>query len=187
MTATGNAAETELWTGADVYYAPLGTVGPTDLTADWAAAWLPLGLLDGSDGIDEKRDQSTSENYAWGGLLYRRTVSKQKRSFTFTALEDNDNVFLLANPGSTTASATGVRSRTIKTPVSGTRFALGLELRDGDRIKRVTIPTCEVDSVDDVKASETDPTVYKFTVDVYPAADGTLYSSIETDPEGADS
>jgi hypothetical protein len=183
MTATGNAAETELWTGADVFYAPIGTAGPTDLTTEWAAAWLPLGLLDGDDGITESRDQSTSENYAWGGILYRRTVSKQKRSFAFTALEDNDNVFKLANPGSTTATATGVRTRTVMTPVAGTRFALGMELRDGTRIKRRIIPTCEVDSVDDVKDSETDPTVFKITVDVYPATDGTLYTTIETDPE----
>lgn len=182
MAATGNVDETELWTGADIFYAPVGTAGPTDLTTEWAVAWLPLGLLDGDDGISESRDATTSENYAWGGILYRRTVSKQKRQFVFTALEDNDNVYLLANPGSTSSTLTGVRTRISKVPVSGSRFALGFELRDGANIKRRIVPTCEVDSVDDIKESETDPTVFKITVTVYPAADGTLYTTLETDP-----
>lgn len=183
MASTGNVEETELWTGADIYYAPLATTGPADLTTEWTAEWKALGLLDGDDGISESRDATTSENYAWGGILFRRTVSKQKRQFVFTALEDNDNVYLLANPGSSSTSATGVRTRISKVPVSGDRFALGFELRDGSRVKRRIVPTCEVDSVDDIKESESDPTVYKITVTVYPAADGTLYTTIETDPE----
>lgn len=180
---SGNTKETELWTGADVYIAPLATAGPDDLTTAWAAAWKAVGLLDGDEGITESRDQTTSESYAWGGILFRRTVSKQKRSISFSALEDNDTVFSLANPGSTSASATGVRTRTHKVPVSGSQFSLGIELRDGARVKRKIVGTVEVDSVDDIKDSETDPTVYKFTCTIFPSADGTLYTTIETDPE----
>jgi hypothetical protein len=182
MASTGNAANTSLWTGADVFYAPLGTTGPTDVTTEWTTGWLALGLLDGDDGIVEKRDATTAESYAWGGIMFRRTVSKQARSFTFTALEDNDNVWLLANPGSTTASVTGIRTRVSLVPVAGNKFALGLETRDGARIKRRILPTCEVDSIDDLTDSETDPTAYKFTIIVYPDADGTLYTTVETDP-----
>lgn len=181
---SGNTKETELWTGADVFIAPLGTAGPTDLTTAWAAAWKPVGLMDGSDGLTESRDQTTSEAYAWGGILFRRTVSKQKRSIAFSALEDNATVFSLANPGSTESVAAGVRTRQHIVPVAGTQFALGVELRDGDRVKRWIVPTCEVDKVDDIKDSETDPTVFKFTVTIFPDSTGLLYTTLETDPNG---
>lgn len=178
----GNAENTSLWTGADVYTAPKSTAGPTDLTSAWPVAWKALGLLDGGEGFVESRDQTTNNHYAWGGILYRKSVSEQSRTFEFTALEDNDAVYLLANPGSTTATVDGVRTRVSVTPKAGYHFALGLETRDGDRIKRRILLDCEVEEIDDITENEEDPTVYKFTVTVYPDADGVLYTTIETDP-----
>lgn len=178
----GNAANTSLWTGADVYTAPKGTVGPTTLVATWPVAWKPLGLLDGGEGFVESRDQTTNKHYAWGGIQYRTSTSEQSRTFEFTALEDNDAVFLLANPGSTSTSAGGTRTRVVLTPKAGYHFALGLENREGDRIKRRVLLDCEVDSIDDITENEEDPTVYKFTCTVYPDAAGVLYTTIETDP-----
>lgn len=178
----GNADNTSLWTGADVYTAPKGTAGPSDLTSNWPSAWKPLGLLDGGEGFVETRDQTVNKHYAWGGILFRKSVSEQSRTFKFTALEDNDNVFLLANPGSTSTTAAGVRTRVNVTPKTGYRFALGLETRDGTKVKRRVLLDCEVEEIDDITESEEDPTTYAFTVTVYPAADGVLYTTIETDP-----
>lgn len=178
----GNADNTSLWTGADVYTAPKGTAGPTDLTTAWPSAWKALGLLDGGEGFVETRDQTVNKHYAWGGILFRKSVSDQSRTFKFTALEDNDNVFLLANPGSTSTSTAGVRTRVNVSPKAGYRFALGLETRDGDRIKRRVLLDCEVEEIDDITESEEDPTTYAFTVTVYPGSDGVLYTTIETDP-----
>lgn len=178
----GDAKNTSLWTGADVYTAPKGTVGPVDLTSVWPVAWKALGLLDGGDGLTEARDQTTNNHYAWGGVLFKKTITEQTRTFAFTALEDNDNVFLLANPGSTSSVTAGVRKRVHMTPKAGFHFALGLETRDGSRIKRRVLPDCEVEEIDDITENEEDPTAYKFTITVYPAADGTLYTTIETDP-----
>lgn len=178
----GNADNTSLWTGADVYTAPKGTDGPTTLTGAWPSAWKALGLLDGGEGFVETRDQTVNKHYAWGGILFKKSVSDQSRTFKFTALEDNDNVFLLANPGSTSTSASGVRTRVHVTPKTGYRFALGLETRDGARVKRRILLDCEVEEIDDITESEEDPTTYAFTVTVYPGADGVLYTTIETDP-----
>lgn len=178
----GNTENTSLWQGADVFIAPLNTAGPTDVTTPWAAAWEPVGLLDGEAGFTESRDEDTSEHYAWGGILYRRTRSKQKRTIKFVALEDNDTVFKLVNPGSTRTSAAGVRTGTIKVPTSAS-FALGLEVRDGDRIRRRIIKHAEVSEVADITESETDPTVYELTTLLFPESDGTLYTTVETDPE----
>ncbi|UVK63534.1 major tail protein [Arthrobacter phage Janeemi] len=182
---SGDAKNTQLWNGADVFIAPLGTAGPDDTVTAWAASWDAVGLLDGEEGFTEARDQDTSEHYAWGGNLYRRTVSKHKRSFKFVALEDNDVVFDLVNPGSDRTTAAGVRTSKIKAPVAGQKFAIGFELRDNGRIKRRIAKIAEVSEVAEIKESESDPTVFEITVLVFPESDGTLYTTIEDDPEAA--
>lgn len=177
----GDAKNTQLWSGADVFIAPPNQNGPTDVTTAWASAWKVAGLLDGGDGFVEARDGDTSENYAWGGLLFRRTNSKHKRTFKFTALEDNDVIFALVNPGSTRGTASGIRSAAIKVPGSY-RFSIGFETRDGSRVKRRFAKFAEVQEIGEIKESEEDPTVYEITVVLFPENDGTLYRTVETDP-----
>lgn len=179
----GNPKATQLWQGADVYIAPAGTAGPTDLDTDWAPAWQAVGLLDGEEGMTEAREAETGEHYAWGGILYRRTASKHKRTFKFIALEDNLVTFGLVNPGSERTTADGVRTSKVKNPLTGVQFAIGHNLVDGDKIKRRTAKTAEVTEVGEIKESETEPTVYEITVVVFPESDGTLYTTIETDPD----
>lgn len=182
---SGDALNTTLWQGADVYIAPEGTAGPTDTTAAWAVDWKAVGLLDGENGIEESRDGDTSEHYAWGGILFRRTSSKHKRSFKFVALEDNDTVYSLVNPGSPARTVTtGVRTGKVMAPKAGVRFAIGFETVDGDRIKRRFALSAEVTEVATIKESEKDPTVYEITVVLFPESDGTLYHTVETDPTG---
>lgn len=178
----GTADNTALWLGADVFIAPESTAGPADVTAEWGVEWDAVGLLDGEDGITEAREGDSTEHYAWGGLLYRRTNSKHKRTFKFVALEDNETTFALVNPGSTRSVALGVRTAKIKAPVAGTKFAVGFEVRDGAKVKRRFAKHAEVTDVAEIKESETEPTVYEITVVVFPESDGTLYTVVEDDP-----
>jgi hypothetical protein len=180
----GDSKNTAQWQGADVYIGTDGLAGPTTLTGAWPAGFSAVGLLDGEEGITEGRDGDTSENYAWGGVLYRRTTSKHKRTFKFVMLEDNAITFGLVNPGSTRTTAAGVRTSVIKVPES-LNFAVGFELRDGSRVKRRSIKSATVEDVAEIKESETDPTVYEVTIVVFPEADGTLYRTVETDPTAA--
>lgn len=179
----GDAENTSLWEGADIYTAPQGTAGPTDVTAAWGVDWDLVGLLDGEEGITEARSEDTGEKYAWGGILFKKTRSKHKRTFKFIALEDNETTFALINPGSTrTADGAGVRNATIKVP-KYKPFAIGMELREDDKVKRRSALKAEVEEVAEIKESETEPTVYEITVVVFPEADGTLYREVEPDPD----
>jgi hypothetical protein len=179
---SGNAKNTALWSGADVYIGTPGLKGPTDLKTPWGNGWNPVGLLDGEEGFTEGREEETGEHYAWGGNLFRRTRSKHKRTFRFVCLEDNAVTFGLVNPGSTRTTANGVRTSKIVVP--GTKqFSVGFNLVDADRVKRRYGALAEVQEVAEVKESETDPTVYEITVVVFPDADGVLYTTVETDPE----
>ncbi len=179
---SGSADNTNLWLDADVYIAPKGTAGPTDLVAAWGAGWELVGLLDGEEGFTEAREAETSEHYAWGGRLYKRSTSKHKRTVKFVALEDNATTFKLVNPGSTRTSADGVRSAVIKTPAKAEAFSIGFELREGNTVKRRVGQIAEVAEIGEIKESEADPTVYEITVVIFPEEDGTLFRTVETDP-----
>lgn len=179
----GNPDNTSLWTNADVYisFTP-GAEGPADLTTEWGSEWDLAGLLDGEEGFTQAREEESSEHYAWGGILHKRTKSKHKRTFRFVALEDNEVTFRLVNPGSERIAEGGTRVATVKIPTTE-RIAVGFELRDGDKVKRRWAKAAEVTTVAEIKDSESEPTVYDVTVLVFPEPDGTLYHEIDTDPD----
>jgi hypothetical protein len=177
----GDTKETALWEGADVYIAPINSIGPADLVTEWGVDWSPVGLLDGEAGFVHARDADTSEHYAWGGVLYKRSKSKHKRTVQFSALEDNDVVFGIVNPGSTRSVTAGVRTSTIKVPTTG-QFAIGMEVREGEKVKRRWAKVAEMEEVSDITESETDPTVYEITAVIFPESDSTIWHEMETDP-----
>lgn len=175
---TGDATNAALWQGADVYINDtVGSAGPTDLTTAWGTGWNGVGLLDGAEGFTEARDQDSSEFYAWGGLLVKKTTSKHKRTIKFVALEDNPIVFALVNPGSTRTTAAGLTTSTVVVPTSE-EFAIGFETRDGTKVKRRMVKRAEVEAIADISESEDKLTVYEITVVLYPEADGTLYTEL---------
>lgn len=176
----GDTANPRLWLLGDVYYAPVGTVAPTNTTTAFSASWDYLGLLS-EDGLTETRSQESNDYYAWGGILIRTVRTKFKRSFKVAALEDNSNVFYLLNPGSTVAIAGAVTTRTVKTPTANP-MAFAFEVKDGTITKRIIIPRGEIVEIGDVVYSENDINQREITIDVYPSAAGVLYTELTDDP-----
>lgn len=174
---SGDLTNTSLWQNADVYIAPSGTAGPTDVSTAWASGWDAVGLLDGDKGFTESRSDTSNDYYAWGGILVRSTKSKHKRSIKFIALEDNDTVFNLINPGSTRTTAAGLTTAAVSVPTNA-EFAIGFEVRDGDKVRRRSVLRATVDAVGDVVDSEGTLTAYEVTVILYPDSDGVIYTDV---------
>lgn len=176
---TGDPTKAALWTGADVYIAQLASAEPTDLTTPWAVDWESAGLLDGEAGFTMARAEDTNEFFGWGGILIRRTRSNHQRTIQFTALEDNDTVFDLVNPGSTRTPGVAGAPTISKIKVPQTRdFAIGFELRDGAKVKRRMVKRATVSEIGEVVEAESALTVYTITVTLYPEADGNLYTEL---------
>ncbi|MEU4568664.1 hypothetical protein [Micromonospora sp. NPDC023956] len=174
----GDPTKASIWEGADIFInETVGAEGPIDLTTPWASGWDVAGLLDGEEGLNWERDEDSNEFYAWGGILVKKTKSKHKRTVEFVALEDNEVTFLLVNPGSTRTVAGGVTTSVVKVPTNR-EFALGVELRDGDKRVRRIVKRATVDEVGEIKDSETELTVYTIKVVLYPEADGTLFTEL---------
>lgn len=176
----GDVANPRIWTGADVYVAPVGTSYPATVAEAWGAAWKALGLLS-EDGMTESRGQDVADHYSWGGNLVRTTMSKFKRTFKFIALENNPVVFGIVNPGSIEVTHLGITQKTIKNPTSNPK-SWGFNLTDGLIINRRIVPRGEVVEVGDITFSDADMTGYELTVNIYPVND-VLYYDITNDTQ----
>ncbi|MFE9335273.1 hypothetical protein [Streptomyces sp. NPDC007063] len=184
---SGSIDQVRLWTGADLWVAPLATAIPADLTSPMTSetAWSAVGLLS-EDGASESRDEDSNDFYAWGGRLVRTHRSKHKRTITVTCLSDNPVVFKLVNPGSTVAtdSETGVNTRTVKVPKSE-KQSFTLELFDGDITRRRHFHTGEVTEVGETALGEGDLQAYELTITVYPDENDVLYVDYDNDAANA--
>lgn len=185
---SGDVANPRIWEGADVYVFALGTTMPTDTTTALSSTILAgaLGLL-GEDGMTFNGDfQTKDDKYAWGNILVRRSRSRYRETFTVTALEtEAKNVWELANPGSTAATASGVTTRTVKVPVIGAVGAL-LQLKDPQGVtKRRAIPRVEFEVTGDVQMSDSEMAGLQFTATIIPSGAGVRYFDIIDDPAAA--
>ncbi len=186
---SGDTRNPRIWVNAEVRTTPDLDV-PTTLIAaietggwasGWGAGWDDLGLLS-EDGLTQTRDQEVTDHYAHGGILWRTTKSKQKRTIQVTALEDNAVVFPLVNPGSTAeAIGGGITHRTIKIPQPDPR-GFGLELRDGPIIARRIIPLGEISEVGEESITDNEGAAYPLTINIYPDGDGVLFHEFTNNP-----
>lgn len=139
--AAGDTANVRIWTGAEVYVGDFGSTAPTDLSTALDADFELLGLISQDDGISGSFSDTETEHWAYGNVLVRTTNTKSKETFQVVALENSDVVYKLSNPGSTSATATGVTTRTYKAPDYSTAIkAVVLELTDGDVTSRMYMP-----------------------------------------------
>jgi hypothetical protein len=179
----GSSANVRVWEGADVYYAPVGTTLPTDTTTALNAAFKPIGILS-TDGLTKTRGKDVKSLFGWGVGKVRNTKKNFEKGFQFVAMEDNDANFVLSNPGSTSATATGVTTRTVKREVTKV-YAWVIQLTDGTITKRLVVPRGEAQADGEKKLSDDDSENTQYTVDALAAADGTFFLEITDDPGAA--
>jgi hypothetical protein len=180
--ATGDVANPRIWLDGDVYYAPVGTTAPTDVTTAFSATWKALGLLS-DEGLSESREEDTEDYFAWGGKLIRTVRSHHKRSFSVTALESNSAVWSLVNPGSATpVTATGITTRIAKVPTANP-LAFAFHIIDGTVITRIIVPRGELVEIGDVVRGEGDIEMRELTFSVYASSTAVLYNEITNDAQ----
>lgn len=178
---SGDTANPRIWTGADVYTAPLESTPPTDIDTEWGEAWEVLGLLS-EDGVTESRDEDETDHHAYGGILVRTTRSKHKRTFTVAALEDTPVVRDLRDPGSTSETTGDITTTDVTVPTGSNARMFGFEFTDGDIVKRIVIERGDARASGDRAHKDDEMDQTEFTVTVYPV-DGVLYVEITNDPQ----
>jgi len=162
----GDPTKAALWTGADVYIAPVGTALPANIGAAFSATWKPVGLLDGDRGFEHTRSVDKSDYFAWGQILVRTARRNFKQEIGLTMLEYNDEVRSIVWPGST-ASA-------LKVPTP-TPLLMALELNEGTRKRRLITSLYAEFDADSFTENEAALTNFPVTATIFPKSDGELW------------
>jgi hypothetical protein len=185
----GTVENVRIWTSADVYTAPEGTTLPTNIASALNGAFDAVGYISQDDAISLEWSSDDTDHYAYGSVYIRKTSIKAKQTLNFTALEDSDIVFQLAYPGSDSATATGITTRTVRPKNLGLAVvAMVVELTDGDITKRIAIPRAQVTIAGSASLSDNEMAGVPMVVDMLGATDNNdeTYFSIEiTDDPGA--
>jgi hypothetical protein len=100
----GDRANVRSYDFIDVYTAPVGTTLPTDVVTALNASFTAVGLLS-EDELTRAMSMDRTELRSLGGRRVRVKRTGETRQFTWTALENTDKVFKLANPGSTSVTS----------------------------------------------------------------------------------
>lgn len=157
---------------ADVYvnFDPDTAVIPTDVTDPFDSGWDLIGLMNGSEGYTDSRDEDTEFLNAWGGRLVRVARKNFSTTRKFVALEDNETVRRLVWPGSTDdvlVVPSGARIERVK---------VAFESIDGDRIKRlISYYEAEITVDGDITENEDSLAEYPLIATIFGDGDGNLW------------
>lgn len=189
MAGNGNTSASRIYNLADILVGDPDAPAPTDLDSDLSADYELVGLISQDDGIGNTFSSDDTDHFAYGSIFIRKTSIKEKRTMTFTALENSDLVWGLANPGSETSEAGGVTSR-IRRPrnLALAIRSVVLELDDGEIRSRLYIPRAQIAQTGDQPITDNSIAGYPMTLDVLAAndEDGIFYTiELTDDPDAA--
>lgn len=139
---SGNTEAARIWDGADTYVDLTGlAVPPTDLDTPLDELWLPLGIITQDGGISFTNSVTETEHYGHGNVLLRTTYGQASKSFALEAVENNDLVWRLKNPGSESSTEGGITKR-VEHPIQPSKAIaqVVLALTDGDIAARRWMP-----------------------------------------------
>ncbi len=164
-------------------YAYLGDVGATepakitdDPASDWDdEEWSDLGLIT-EDGLSENLDQERKDFYAWGYLTAPVRTLTTRSTFSFQLTFEETSVPVLSlyygvpTSGFTNVAAVAsgeiapqqLKFNSVQAGAPDVR-ALGIDVIDGDVVKRYIIPRCEVAERGNVIHKGDELTTYQMT------------------------
>lgn len=154
------------------WYAPAGTVVPTDATTPLPETFVSGGYLS-DDGITNSRDRDDVTVNAFGGDLVLSATSSVTETVQFGLLETTyDALALVYGTNNVTKDTSG--NITVKHNAKDPAHIVGVvELAlTGDRVKRIVLPDAQVGDVDDVEYQDGEAITYTPTLSCYPDAAG---------------
>lgn len=138
------------------------------LTTGTLTGFTDLGFLT-TDGVTEKRDQSSEKIKAWqGGANVRTVITEGSLTYKFTMLETS-KVTVETSYQSTVTSAAAEGSISIFPTAQAGRFAWIIDVIDGTELLRIVIAEGEVTEVGETKYAGTEAIAREVTITAYPS------------------
>lgn len=177
----------EVVVGADgnVYVAPVGTTGPTDIDTALDAAFIDLGYTS-EDGVTLTPGMDMNEIMAWQSFYsIRRIVTSRTFDIGFTLLQWNEDSIVLAFGGGSVATAAGppiVYTYSPPSPETIDYRAVVVEWADGTKDYRLHVPKALVTDTGALNLNRTSEAGLDLTFSIQ-ATDGTdPFNLITNDP-----
>jgi hypothetical protein len=165
----------------NVYFAPVGTELPTDVTTPLNAAFEAVGHVT-ADALTESYDVSTEILRSWQKRAGVRTVVTEVAwTWQMVLLETSPLVLELYYSGAQSTSSGGTSTTTVSADPEPVRKACVIEIEDGDVISRFALPVIEVGERGEVPHTSADGTGYDITINVFGDEDDLGYR-ITNDP-----
>jgi len=138
--------------GAGIYIAPVGTPGPADLVTEWASPWESLGYLS-DDGPTVSSSTDSDTLTPWQSTSPVRTVITGKTLTMHFILWQTDpqSVALYFDMPAPTAATDGSFAFDISSSGGGVMYAVGLDIKDGDTVMRITFSRAQLTDTGDVQ------------------------------------
>lgn len=166
-----------------VYFAPVGTALPTDVTTNLNAAFVEVGHIS-EDALTESYEVTKEKLRSWQRKTGIRTLTTEVNwTFQFMMMETSPLNLELYYEGAETTVGSGVATTAI--PAVGTTLAKAavIELVDGDVITRFALPKVEVGEREEINHTNSNGTMYGVTVEVLGTSLDDLGYRITNDPE----
>lgn len=171
--AWNDTSEIRVFSGGEVYVAPVGTALPTTPTAALNVAFVGLGYIS-EDGASLSVSPEIQDIMAWQSRqAVRRELTSQEVTATFALLQWNESTIPFAFGGGSVELVSGSNYK-YELPTSGAldERSVVLEATDGAITERIILPRCNVTDAVETQFVRTDASLLPITVKALQPADG---------------
>ena len=150
-TIVGTANAAGIWIAAE------GTAGPADTTTAWPAGFSTLGYVH-DDGVTVGVELESEDLKAWQSKAPLRTVITGKALTVGAVLLEvtPQSVALYFDEDAPTPDSEGAFKVTVSDSGKGNRYAIGIDVKDGDMVVRYYFPSATLSENDDIEIKTSD-------------------------------
>lgn len=150
--------------GGAVYRAPLGTVLPTDATAELNAAFVALGYIS-EDGLTNANSPSSDKIKAWGGDTVHTYQTEKDDTFQFKLIEALNEEVIKAVYGDSNVTGSVKEGLTLKANSSAAEdCSWVVEMVLNNVLKRVVVPCAKITKLGDIVYADEEALGYDVTL-----------------------
>lgn len=167
--------------GGAVFFAPAGTVLPTDATTPLASAFVSAGYIS-EDGVTNAIETESKEIKAWGGDVVLNPQTSRSEKYGMTFIEGNKVTYGVVFGEGNVTVAEGTGAITIKhNGLEREERVMVVETLHGELVKRQVIPRAKLLEVGEIVYKDDDAVGYEATFSALIDNDGnTAYEYIAT-------
>lgn len=165
--------------GGAVWFAPAGTVAPTDATTALGAEFESAGYIS-EDGVTNAIETDSEEIKAWGGDVVMTPQTSRSEKFTMTFIEGNEVTYgVVFGKENVKTTADGGFTIVHNGKEREERVMVVETVLTGNKVKRQVIPRAKVTEIGEITYVDNEPISYETTISaLLDDSDNTAYEYI---------